>query len=329
MVARPAYDEPRREAAADWVIKLQSPELSAADGIAFDAWLAAAPENALAYDAALATADEYEANATEVLQGLRGRAVRPSGSLPGFRRLYLGLGGAAAAAVAALAIVPQLSAPATQDYVTGKGQHRTVELADGSRIDLNGGTRLSVILKRGERDVTLAQGEAAFDVAHDARRPFIIAAGDRNVRVVGTQFNVRRREGRLSVAVTRGAVEVLPAGDAPGMAFRLHPGERLDHVEGQAAAQVAAFDPAEALSWRTGRLVYRGQPLSQVVADLNAQFARPIRVSDPALAAQPISGVLVLDNEDAVVRRLALLVSAHPVTSDGGVILQRDGTPDR
>src|SRR5262249_6080499 len=120
-----------------------------------------------------------------------------------------------------------------------------------------------------------------------------------------------------------------PNAQGSGEAFRLHPGQRLEHKEGGRAAQITAADPDQALGWRSGRLVYRDQPLAQVVADLNAEFAKPIRVADPALAAAPISGVLILDNEEAVVRRLALLVSAQALPSDDGVILQREGTSGR
>jgi len=170
--------------------------------------------------------------------------------------------------------------------------------------------------------VTLDEGQAVFDVAHDARRPFVIAAGDRTVRVVGTQFDVRRRDGRLSVTVARGAVEVRPADGAPGRAYRLHPGQRLDHQEGQAGVSVAAAEPQEVLGWRSGRLVYRGQPLADVVADLNQQFATPIRIDDAALAAAPVSGVLILDDQDAVIRRLSLLLPISAVRSDQGVVLK-------
>jgi len=81
------------------------------------------------------------------------------------------------------------------------------------------------------------------------------------------------------------------------------------------------------MAWRTGRLVYRGQSLGEVVADLNQQFATPIRIEDPSLAATPISGVLILDNQDAVIRRLSLLVPIRAVRSDAGVVLRRDGAP--
>ena len=102
-----------------------------------------------------------------------------------------------------------------------------------------------------------------------------------------------------------------------------------DESQQVAKSYGAACTPDFYLFDRDGRLVYRGEPLAQVVADLNAQFRKPIRIVDPALAAEPISGVLVLDDETAVVRRLALLVSAHAVPSDGGVILQRNETPPK
>jgi transmembrane sensor len=318
-------DQDRTAEAADWVVRLQADDLDAADALAFDAWLQADGGNAAAYDAALALDGEFAANASAVREGLR--THRP-GRSPIFRRSYFAAGAAAAAALAAALIIPaMLPAAATTAYVTGTGEHRTVSLADGTRIDLNAASRLSVTLGRHERQVNMAEGQAVFDVTHDPGRPFLITAGDRTVRVVGTQFDVRHRAGRLSVTVTRGTVEVLPAGGAAGQAFRLHPGQRLEHQEGAQSAQVTTAAPEQALGWRSGRLVYRDQPLAIVVADLNAQFDKPIRVTDPALAAAPVSGVFIVDSEAAVVRRLALLVSAQAVPSRDGVNLVRNETP--
>jgi transmembrane sensor len=321
-----SHSQDRLAEAADWIVRLQADDLTETDALAFDGWLAADPRNATAYDAALRVSREFEANADAVRQGLRDR--RPARA-PSFSRRYAALGSLAAAALVAAVVVPAMMPATTTAYATATGEHRTVSLADGSRIDLNAGTQLSVTLGRHERQVTMAEGQAVFDVTHDAGRPFLITAGDRTVRVVGTQFDVRHRAGRLSVTVTRGTVEVRPRDGASGEAFRLHPGQRLEHQEGAVSAQVTAAAPEQALGWRSGRLVYRDQPLSVVVADLNAQFAKPIRVTDPALAATPISGVFIVDSEDAVVRRLALLVSAHTVPSDGGVILLRNETPKR
>ena len=324
MIGAVATDEDRRIAAADWVVRLAAPDVSESDALAFAAWLAADPANPAAYDRALAVWQAFEAQAPAVREALK------TGPRPSRRAWIAPLAAAAAAAALAVIVAPQLrreSAPAA--YATAAGEHRSLTLADGSHIDLNGATRLTVALRRGRRDVRMEAGEAIFDVAHDPSRPFVIVAGDRAIRVVGTQFDVRRRDGELAVTVTRGLVEVGPASGAAGQTLRLHPGQKLQHLEGASGQRISAAPADEALGWRSGRLVYRGQPLSQVVADLNAQFRRPITVSDPALAATPISGVLILDDEDAVVRRLALLVSAQAIPSPTGVALQPVATPQR
>ncbi|WP_374471112.1 FecR family protein [Phenylobacterium sp.] len=317
--ARTFRDEAVRSAAADWIVRLQADDLGPEDAAAFDAWLAASPAHPRAYDAALAVWSEYEAAAAEVEQALKSRRQRPALT----RRVYLAAGSIAAAAAVAVVLAPTFApAPKAELYSAGRGERETVALTDGSRIELNAGTRLSVTLDRDARRVVLEEGQAVFDVAHDARRPFLIAAGDRTVRVVGTQFDVRRREGRLSVTVARGVVEVHPTGKGAGRAYRLRAGQRLDHVEGAPQTQVSAASPEEVLGWRSGRLVYRDRPLSEVVADLNDQFEAPIRIADPQLAAQPFSGVLVLDDQDAVIRRLALLAPIAAERSDSAVILR-------
>jgi transmembrane sensor len=319
-------DDARREGAAAWVVRLEAGDLGDAEAVAFDTWLSASPENSPAFDAALAVSQAYAAASDQIARELPMRRTPPPAV---GRRAVIGVGAMAAAAALAVVIAPQFAAPGTETYATAKGERRTVQLADGSTIDLNGGTRLSVTLARDARRVTLDEGQAVFDVAHAAQRPFTIAAGDRTVRVVGTQFDVRRLDGKLSVTVARGAVEVRPVEGAAGRAYRLHPGQRLDHVEGAMAAHIAAAEPEEVLGWRSGRLVYREQPLSEVVADLNQQFAVPIRIEDAGLAATPISGVLVLDDQAAVIRRLALLVPISAVRSDAGVVLRRDVASDR
>lgn len=321
-------DDARRGDAAAWVVRLEAGALGEVEAATFDAWLSASAENAAAFDAALDVSQAYAAAAEPVARHLaERRVIRTAGPAMG-RRAVMGVGAVAAAAALALLVAPQLTGEATETYVTAKGERRTVRLADGSTLDLNGGTRLTVAFARDERHVALEQGQAVFDVAHDARRPFLVAAGDRTVRVVGTQFDVRRLGGKLSVTVARGAVEVRPSEGVAGRAYRLHPGQRLDHLEGDGEVRIAAAEPAEVLGWRTGRLVYRGQPLSEVVTDLNQQFATQIRIEDPSLAATPISGVLVLDDQAAVIRRLALLVPVSAVRSGPGVVLRRDPASD-
>ena len=324
-------EDARRASAADWLVRLEAPGLDEAEALAFDAWLSAHPANATAYDATLSVALELDAASAEIAGALRAAPVRGPSPRPSprlsrnARRGWLAAGGLAAAATVALAVMPfGAFETATQTFATAKGEHRSVKLADGSTVDLNAGSRLSVTLARHERRIVLPEGEAVFDVAADKTRPFLIAAGDRTVRVVGTRFDVRRRAGLLSVTVERGVVEVQPSEGAAGRTFRLHPGQRLDHLEGAPDVAVSAVDPQQVESWKTGRLIYRDRPLSEVVADLNQQFARPIAIEDPALAQTKVSGVLVLDDQAAVIRRLALLAPVKALPSGDGISLRSD-----
>ncbi|WP_337185229.1 FecR domain-containing protein [Phenylobacterium sp.] len=313
-------------AAADagaWLARLQRDDLTAADAEAFEAWLAAHPDNVEAYREALAVWHEFETVAPAVRSELAELGRRQAQRQGMVRRRWIVGGGLAAAAALTVAVLPQVSGqPDVQVYATGKGEHRRIALPDGSAVDLNAESRLSVTYSGKGRDVVLADGEAIFDVAHDPKRPFVVEASGRTVRVLGTQFDVRNRDRVLSVTVARGKVQVSPGATPGAGAFVLTPGQRL-RIDPVGVGRLASVDPAEAFGWRTGRLVYRNEPLADVVADLNRQFVRQIEISDPELARMPITGVIVIDDQDAVVARLGLMLPVRSVPSERGTLLLR------
>ncbi len=308
-----------RQAAADWLIRLQDADSAGeADWIEFDAWLSASPAHAAAYDDALAVWSDLGAmvpdlKAAAAPVSLAGRA-RPSRRLIGW-----GIGVAAAAALVA-AVMPLAINPA-QTYETGRGETRPVVLPDGSAIHMNAGSRISVRMTGSARLVAMNDAQAVFDVAKDAKRPFLITAGDRTVRVVGTEFDVSQRGAALAVTVRRGIVEVRPDAASAAGAVRLVHGQRLEHALG-GDSRVSTVNPDEAFAWRTGRLIYRDRPLVEVVAELNRQFDRDIRLADATTGRQRVSGVLVLDDEKAVIERLSLLAPVSVSTADAGFVLR-------
>jgi len=313
--------------ASAWLARLQREDIAEQDGLEFEAWLVAAPGNRAAYTRALSLWHEFEAAAPQVQDELaalqRRDALRTRGGTT--RRWWMGAGGMAIAAGLAVAVLPGIVAQqaTAETYATGKGERKRVTLADGSIVDLNAETKLSVTYGRGERKIELAEGEAIFDVTHDAKRPFTVAAASREVRVLGTQFDVRQRQGDLMVTVARGKVQVRPMiAESAGRAFTLTPGQRLE-VARSGHEELQLVDPQEAFSWRAGRLIYRGEPLANVVADLNRQYVEQIEVSDPELGKMPVTGVIVLDDQPAVVARLSLMLPIRSVPSDRGLLLLR------
>ena len=323
-----AIEEDRLLAEASaWLARLQREDIVEQDGLEFEAWLAAAPGNRAAYTRALSLWHEFEAAAPQVQDELaalqRHETLRMRSGAT--RRWWMGAGGVAIAAGLAVAVLPGIVAQqaTAETYATGKGERKRVTLADGSVVDLNAETKLSVTYARTERKIELAEGEAIFDVTHDARRPFTVAAADREVRVLGTQFDVRQRQGDLMVTVARGKVQVRPMTAASaGRQFTLTPGHRLQ-VARSGHEDLQVVDPQETFSWRAGRLIYRGEPLANVVADLNRQYVEQIEISDPELGKLPITGVIVLDDQPAVVARLSLMLPLRSVPSDRGLLLLR------
>ena len=121
---------------------------------------------------------------------------------------------AIAASVAALAIVGgivmrvELSPPI---YATALGEQRSIQLEDGSTVELNSRSKIRVSYSKQERDVELIEGQALFHAAHNASRPFIVAVGATRVRAVGTQFDIYKRTNATVVTVVEGRVAVYSA----------------------------------------------------------------------------------------------------------------------
>lgn len=316
------------EGAIDWLVRLQGDAVTEGDWREFDAWLTASPANAEAYDAALAFDRrlDLDARLTE-RQTEAAPVVAKVVQLRPARRVWLWSAGIALAAafVAGAVLLPNSGLLGGHEtiYSTGVGERRTVALEDGTRIELNASSRLSVRFDRHGRHVQLGDAQAFFDVAKDPARPFLIEAGDTQVRVVGTAFDVRHRDGQVAVNVQRGLVEVRPHQQGGAAPFRLRPGQGLSHREGQVDdALVANVALEEVAGWRQGRLIYRDQPLSRIVGDMNRLFPRPVKLGDAKAANMRLSGVLIVDEQDAMVDRLSHLLPVRTTTTNDAIVIR-------
>ena len=193
-------------------------------------------------------------------------------------------------------------------------------LPDGTVVDLREGSELTSVFSNSERSVVLS-GEAHFSVAKDAARPFVVRAGGVAVRAVGTAFNVLRHDGRITVTVERGKVDVRAEG--PRGNVRLGAGDQYAAREGGQAYQVAKIDPAVISAWRSGRAVYTNATLSEVASDLSRYYGRPIVVNDAETGALRFSGILKIENQMTTLRRLEALLPVVVVENANEVRLQR------
>lgn len=313
-----------RDEAAAWFARLGRRSVTTQSLREFRDWRRA-PANADAYarvEAAWSTAGRLSEDpdvraATRAALGrrtVRGRlaALKPS------RALAIGLAGAAIAVAAALYLGPLLLQPA---YATGVGEQRLVVLQDGSRVRLNTDSRIRVRFSGAERRVALARGEAFFEVAHDARRPFTVDAGDADVRALGTKFDVRRDDGAVHVTLLEGSVRVRREEEA--RAWTLAPNQQLTLAPGRAAAPRPA-DAARATSWTTGRLVFRETPLAAAVAEVNRYARTKVELAEPALAAAPVNGVFDTGDTEAFVAAVGMLFDLTATRQPDGTIRLED-----
>ncbi|WP_238258750.1 FecR family protein [Methylorubrum podarium] len=280
-----AEDDPVYEEAALWVARLSSADATEADRRAFEAWSAADPAHAEAFA-------EMEA----------WRRTMKRAPDPRRRRLPKGL----AALTALLGLAGLMGDPLgwvdriRADAWTDRGRIEATTLPDGSRVDLNTDTALALRFTDGERGVALLRGEAVFDVVPDAGRPFIVRGNGVRARAVGTRFFVRVDGAAAPVGVAEGRVDV--ATDS-GRTL-LQAGEvAVRDEDGRPVARKG--DVARAIAWREGTLTVSGQPLTQVLTELERYRRGRILLVDSALGSRRFSGTLDLRDTDAALDVLA------------------------
>lgn len=288
--------------AADWIVRRDGGEMSAADERAFALWDAEpAHREALARleqvwnlldDEGDAVADKPE----PIREVPRQRTVRPSarayGSHPKSRprRRVLAVGGVAAAlALAMLGGVQDWPLRLRADYVTGIGERRTVALADGSTVRLDSGSAIALDYSGSRRGVRLLAGAAMFDVAPDRARPFTVEAEGGSVTALGTAFAIRNEADRATVTVTHHSVRV----EGAGRATVVREGQSADFAAQTLRGPLPA--QGDATAWTRERLVVVDQPLGEVVARIGHYRHGYVAVTGPAANIR-VSGVYDLDH---------------------------------
>ncbi|MEE4301322.1 MAG: FecR domain-containing protein, partial [Pseudomonadales bacterium] len=188
---------------------------------------------------------------------------------------------------------------------TARGERLLQTLPDGSTVQLNTDTALVWHATDALRELEIELGGEVFvEVAKDAARPFVIRTDHGFVTAIGTAFAVHARAEGTSVNVLEGVVEVRARTVETTRPRRVAAGQRVEVTAGAVPGAVREALP-DALAWREGRLVYDDVPLEELVAELNRYLPRRMTISDAGLAATRVSAVLVLSDQESMLRALA------------------------
>ena len=298
-------EESAQDAAVTWFARWRSGQMTKAQIEAMETWLRSAPENAQALEEIAAVWDEVEgARRDPGIMAQREKAVimaKRGLGLTIFRRaaavaLILGAG------LATSYLYHSESGPT--EYATRVGEQSTINLIDGSKVTLDTDSQLRVSQITGQRRVELVRGRAYFQVAKDPRHPFIVKTGRGSVTALGTSFDVSNDGAAMKVVLVEGRVRIKPAEtrDKPVEMTAGH-----EFVGDRNGWRLTQTDARMETSWLTGSLVFRDEPLGDIVKLLSRYGGDKITIDDPAVARQRLSAVLKSGDTAAFLRSVELL----------------------
>ncbi|ROM70385.1 peptide ABC transporter substrate-binding protein [Pseudomonas brassicacearum] len=313
------------DAAAHWCMRLHAVDCTEAERLAFKQWHDADPLHAFEYEAMLeiwAVADH--------LPRVETTAPATPASRPRSRWSRL----AVAATVLALGLPLAAFTGWNLGWVANSYQHfeagasvRHITLSDGSQVELNLGSELVYANYKNERRVTLKKGEAFFDVSHDTQHPFVVRAGQGQVRVTGTRFNVWMYQDQVRVTLVEGSVWVTSNQALASNGSHLSPGMQASYKTGDCQPQIREIDPNDSsLAWRNGKLVLDNLALSEALPLINRYLDHPVMLADNSTGALRIGGIYNINEVQNLVPSLSKVLPVYLTRNkDGNPVLNSIG----
>lgn len=284
--------------AADWMVQLQSGSATDDDRLALAQWQSRSAQHAQAWQRAQTILADFDS----VPAAIAGDTLKRIGRKRSLgRRQALGL--LLAAGPATWLAYRQLPWQQwTADQHTATGEQKNLTLPDGTRVLLNTASSLNIAFTGQQRRLELLKGEMLITTAKDPQpepRPFIVQTRHGTARALGTRFSVRVADGQSLVAVTQGAVELMPQRGTAGVI--VNAGEQGAF----GMQQVSAVEPldAAALTWENGMLLAQHMRLADLLAELGRYRSGVLRCHEQ-VAGLTVSGAFSVRDTDASLRLL-------------------------
>jgi ferric-dicitrate binding protein FerR (iron transport regulator) len=176
-------------------------------------------------------------------------------------------------------------------YQTRSGEKTTVTLPDKTVVTLNGNTSLSYRGNWSKADVRSVElsGEAYFSVTSDPQKPFVVSTSDISIRVLGTTFNVKSYDEDEAVETTlvegKVMIEKGAAGGVKAETVNLLPDQKATFRKDSKQIALETVDSENEASWINGTLMFKDEPFSEIIKDLQRKYGVKITVRDPASLA--------------------------------------------
>jgi len=312
--------------AAEWIARMHSGTMGAADRAAMANWLASRPEHRRDYERSAAAWEMAQDLGSSAVAKNYLRARQPEWRVNRSRPRMVGFGMAAAGLAAALLALVIL--PARGVHSTGPGQVETVTLDDGSVVWLNADSQVRVEFTAPFRRVVLERGEAYFKVAHDSSRPFVVEAEPRRIVVTGTEFDVRRAPDAIEVSVAEGHVKVetptIGSGQ-PQPVTALVAGEDARFAAGAVVPAVLRGTVAQHKgAWREGKIYIDGT-VGAALDEINRYSQIRFVLADERSRQIPISAILTTGDTESALFVIKSLTNLDARREPGRIVLSPPG----
>ena len=199
-----------------------------------------------------------------------------------------------------------------QEIKAAYGTQAKVELADGTKVFLNSGSKLrfpQTFTNQQQRTVIL-DGEGYFEVTKNKEQPFIVQTNGLNIRVLGTKFNVDAYTDSpsVSVALVEGSVMLQRNKDgktkdlmqlSPNQVATLNPTDRT-------LSKTDVSDLYKYTAWINGRIVFYGDPIQTVVKKLEKWYNVDIVISDKKLEGYKFTGTFIDESLEQILNILSM-----------------------
>ncbi len=201
-----------------------------------------------------------------------------------------------------------------QTISTPPGVKSHVQLSDGTFVWLNSGSNLSYpsSFSTGTRNVKLI-GEAFFDVAKDEKHPFIVDLGKINIEVVGTKFNAinYEQEGQTEIVLASGKVKLFEKHENNSrLVSEMKPGQQAIYLKESNTISLKDVDAEKFTSWIGGKLVFRDDPMDEVVRKLDRWFNVLIEFDDPNIGSYIYKATF---QDETIEQILSLIKRTSPI----------------
>jgi ferric-dicitrate binding protein FerR (iron transport regulator) len=194
---------------------------------------------------------------------------------------------------------------------TAFGETKNIILPDGSTVMMNGNSSITYKAdwKSGKPREVWLKGEAFFSIVHtaDHQRFFVNTSDQFNIEVLGTTFNVLKRQGKTKVTLNTGKVRLNMKESKDSPLVEMKPGELVEFDDASNQYTKKSVNPEAYSSWKSRKMVFEQTSLADIILLLEETYGLTVEVKDRSLLKHTFNGTVPTDNVDILLEGLSQL----------------------